>query len=467
MVANRQGLKERLRKVVFEKQFFAQHQAGPDYDFFVSCSLPLFEGGLGGMRHGTGGVAFVNGGKFPTAESAGIEAAGLDKGMTRKYAGDLIPRKFLEDSFLLTHDESINADFLGAKMVIRDKNKRRADEIAERKQEYGAETVQLFEAAGAFVDNIIAVNPSDPRGEPLRRFYNTAPDSNTSSIKMTYVRSITEKVHCLPEGAPYHGSGDPSPVTAIGLVGAWKKIRELHFPGENKLTIGMKGGAGSVASNAIRIVREYEASGYLGFSIDFKVSDVNDERVQVRLRNLRDQYGFETCESGTEHRDVHIFSPNALIGSVTLQVAQELRKRTAIVGAENEQLPENPFNQKDPRILTTVHDIYSALKKIEGYYSPDFVNNNGGIHDVNCRIMWGRGGYSKERAIQTMLLAGQYYVGAVYERVKEIQEGDRRRVIQSHVIAEEMALDALVDRVIERREEVLKGPFTAYFADVL
>ncbi|MEK6868078.1 MAG: hypothetical protein AABX98_04610 [Nanoarchaeota archaeon] len=465
MVVNREAVKERVRYHFFEKEAFSQHVSGPDYDFFVSSALPLLSGTLGGMRYGTGGKLFPNGGDFPKARDAGNVVTRLHKGMTKKYSGDLIPRRYLEEEGLLNHEESKRADFLGAKMVIRDKDPRRAEKVMLRAESYDEEVQALFEKAGAFVEGLNFPNPSDPRQPNITRFYNTAPDSNTSTVKMTYVRKKTDRVHCLPDGEPYFGSGDPSIVTATGLVGAIKAIRERHFPAEDFLDIGMLGGAGSVGSNAIRILREYEASGYLGFKVNLTASDI--PKNHERLGRLSADYGFDIVPEGTEHRNVHVWSTNGFIGSVKPGKVSELRERTTIIGAENEQLPENPFDPYDQGVARDVNAIYATLKRIEGYYSPDFVNNNGGIHDVNCLVMFGREGYSKERAIQTMLEAGQAYVGAVYDQTRAVQEGDRRRVVHSHVIAEEMALDALVDRIIERRDEVVKGPFAAYFVDVL
>lgn len=169
----------------------------------------------------------------------------------------------------------------------------------------------------------------------------------------------------------------------------------------------------------------------------------------------------------TEHLDAHVWSVNGRIKDVRLKKVQGLRRRTALVGAENEQLPENPFDKNDPGVLKEVWEIYDTLRQREGYYSPDFVNNNGGIHDVNCRVMFEKEGYSKQRAMETMLLAGQFYVTAVYQEVQRRQQEDKRELVQSHLVAQDMALDALVDRIIERRDEVLRGPFAAYFAEAL
>src|SRR3989338_6700455 len=258
MGINREALKERVRYHFFEKEAFSQHVSGLDYDFFVSSALPLFGGTLGGMRYGTGGKAFPNGGNFPKARDAGNVDTLLQRGMTKKYTGDVFARRYLEEQGLLTHEESKRADFLGAKMVIRDKNPERAKKVMTRQETYDDEVQALFEKAGSFVDGLNFPHTSDPRQPNIAQFYNTAPDSNTGAVKMTYVRRKTDRVHCLPQGEPYYGSGDPSIVTATGLVGAIKAIRERHLPADDVLNIGMLGGAGSVGSNAIRILREYE-----------------------------------------------------------------------------------------------------------------------------------------------------------------------------------------------------------------
>ncbi len=461
--------REKLRALVayhiFEKEAFSAHASGPNYDFFVSSALPIFSGTLGGMRYGTGGRRFPDGGNFPRAADAGNVATLLQRGMTRKYSGDLIPRRFLEEKGFLTAEESQRADFLGAKMVVRDKNPTRAQKILARTDTYDEDVQALFERAGSFVDGLNLPNATDAHAPNISGFYNTAPDSNTDAVKMMYVRRKTAHVHCLPEGEPYFGSGNPSVSTATGTVGAIKALKERRFPAENTINIGIKGGAGSVGAYVIQFLREYEARGYLGFNVNIKASDL--ERNRPLLEKLRDTYAVNIVDD-QEFRRVHMWVPSGFIRSVTPDIVDLLDEQTVIVGPENEQLPENPLDPHDKVVADAVYAIYATLQQKRGYYSPDFVNNNGGIHDVNCRVMFGKEGYSKQRAIDTMLEAGQAYVGAVHDRTLEIQrESGSGKIIQSHQIAEQMAIDALVDRIIERREEVLKGPFAAYFAVAL
>ncbi|MBI5072403.1 hypothetical protein HZA99_01145 [Candidatus Woesearchaeota archaeon] len=464
MAVDRKKLRALIQYHIFEKEAFSQHAAGPDYDFFVSSAIPLFGGTLGGMRYNTGGELFPNNGVFARAADAGNVATLLQRGMTRKYTGDLIPRTHLQEKRLISQDESWLADFLGAKMVVRDKNPTRAQKVLARADHYDEEVQALFERAGSFVQGLNIPDATCLDAPNISGFYNTAPDSNTGEVKMTYVRRRTEHVHCLPENAPYFGSGNPSVVTATGVVGAIKALRERRFAEEDIINIGIRGGAGSVGAYIIQFLREYEASGYLGFKVNIKASDI--ERNRSELEKVAGKYDAIIVDD-QEFRNVHMWVPSAFIGSVTPDVVDLLDNYTVIVGPENEQLPENPLNPHDPAIEKAVSAIYARLKEIEGYYSPDFVNNNGGIHDVNCRVMFGKEGYSKERAIQTMLEAGQAYVGAVHDRTMQEQRARSSELIQSHRIAEEMALDALVDRIIERRGDVLKGPFAAYFAAAL
>jgi leucine dehydrogenase len=210
------------------------------------------------------------------------------------------------------------------------------------------------------------------------------------------------------------GSGDPSPVTAYGVVQAMGAVLE-ELDGD--LTLAGKrvvvDGVGHVGSHLARLLAEAGAR--------VAVADVNPERVDAVAREI----GAETLpvEQAIEE-PCDVLAPCALGGVLNAATIPRLRCR-AVCGAANNQLA-------DP-----TDDDELAARGI--LYAPDFVVNAGGIINLAEEFV----GYDRERALartariadtirRVFALAGEEGVppGRAAEQVARrriSEEGDDRR----------------------------------------
>src|ERR1700749_3897434 len=97
----------------------------------------------------------------------------------------------------------------------------------------------------------------------------TAEDVGTNPRDMEYIRMETQYVTGVPE--TIGGSGDPSPITALGVfMGIKACVKELY--GNDNLTgrSVIVQGVGHVGENLVKLLRDENAKVY--------VSDINDER---------------------------------------------------------------------------------------------------------------------------------------------------------------------------------------------
>ncbi|MDQ6852992.1 MAG: leucine dehydrogenase [Actinomycetota bacterium] len=210
------------------------------------------------------------------------------------------------------------------------------------------------------------------------------------------------------------GSGDPSPVTAYGVVQAMGAVLE-ELDGD--LTLAGKrvvvDGVGHVGSHLARLLAEAGAR--------VAVADVNPERVDAVAREI----GAETLpvEQAIEE-PCDVLAPCALGGVLNAATIPRLRCR-AVCGAANNQLA-------DP-----TDDDELAARGI--LYAPDFVVNAGGIINLAEEFV----GYDRERALartariadtirRVFALAGEEGVppGRAAEQVARrriTEEGDDRR----------------------------------------
>jgi leucine dehydrogenase len=166
------------------------------------------------------------------------------------------------------------------------------------------------------------------------------------------------------------GSGDPSPVTAIGVVAAMRAVaRELD--GDSSLA-GKRvvvQGAGHVGSNLVRLLVEAGAS--------VGVADVDADRVDQLVR----AYGVDPLECETVvDQPCDVLAPCALGAVLDRATVPQLRCR-AIAGAANNQLVDAATDE--------------ALADRGIVYAPDFVANAGGIINIAEEFT----GYDRERAL--------------------------------------------------------------------
>jgi leucine dehydrogenase len=204
--------------------------------------------------------------------------------------------------------------------------------------------------------------------EALGGRYVTAEDVGTSSRDMSLISSRTAHVVGLSKGRG--GSGDPSPITALGVEVAIRACVERVFgspslEGRSLSIVGL----GHVGE---RVARRCARDG-----ARLTVADVNREK-----RAVADKLAarWTTPEKAME-ADVDVFVPCALGGILDDETVPRLRCRI-VAGAANNQLADDH-----------VADLLVARGIL---WAPDFVANSGGL--INIAAERARGGYSAAEA---------------------------------------------------------------------
>jgi len=196
--------------------------------------------------------------------------------------------------------------------------------------------------------------------------YIAAEDVGATPRDMQVIASETPWVTGL-EGPG--GSGDPSPMTAYGVVQAMGAVLE-ELDGDSTLA-GKRvvvDGVGHVGTHLARLLAETGAR--------VAVADVNPERVDALVREI----GVEALR--VEHalkEPCEILAPCALGGVLNEKTIPRLQCR-AVCGAANNQLAD------------AAHDDALARRGI--LYAPDFVVNAGGIINLAEEFV----GYDRQRA---------------------------------------------------------------------
>lgn len=217
---------------------------------------------------------------------------------------------------------------------------------------------EMFRAFGKFVAS-------------LGGRYITAVDVGVTPADMALVASETRWVVGLPER-----SGDPSPVTALGLFASMQACLQMVFnnPDVTDRTVAIQG-VGAVGYQLARHLHEHGAKLY--------VSDIYPEKAA----RAEAEFG-ATVVPPDEIYDVDcdIFSPCALGAVLNDDTVERLRCRI-VAGSANNQLAENR------------HAAALADKGI--LYAPDFVINGGGV--INVTEEFNPLGYSRERALDKVM----------------------------------------------------------------
>jgi leucine dehydrogenase len=167
------------------------------------------------------------------------------------------------------------------------------------------------------------------------------------------------------------GSGDPSPVTAVGVVAAMRAA--LAAAGTGRELRGRRvavQGVGHVGAHLVALLVAEGASVVL--------ADVNDSRA----RAVGERHGADVVSVDEIVRsECDVLAPCALGATLTRDVVGELRCRI-VCGAANNQLGDA---EADAR-----------LQEAGVVYVPDFVANAGGIINIAEEFT----GYSRERALE-------------------------------------------------------------------
>jgi leucine dehydrogenase len=208
--------------------------------------------------------------------------------------------------------------------------------------------------------------------EALNGLYITAEDVGTNMDDMEAILSETRWVTGVSPSSG--GSGDPSSVTAFGVLQGMKAAVEHRF-GEGATLVGR-----SVAIQGLGNVGQHLAS-YLRKEKAAKVfaADIDPERTE----RARSEHGVEIVPVDEILAvDCDIVAPCALGAVLNSRTIPALRCRI-VAGAANNQLADE---ERDG----------PALHERGILYAPDFVGNAGGLINVYNELT----GYNRDRAMQ-------------------------------------------------------------------
>jgi leucine dehydrogenase len=261
---------------------------------------------------------------------------------------------------------------------------------------------------------VIVGDPATDRSEELlttyARFvhslsgrYITAEDVGTTMADMDFMSSESPYIAGISEAKG--GSGDPSPVTAVGVLAAIRSAAR-HVFGSDSLADRhiCISGVGKVGSTlAAHLAKE---------GARLTIADIVDESAARVARET----GAEVVDVAKSHAvSCDIFAPCALGAVLNDTTIPELACR-AVAGAANNQL-ERP-------------DHADALQAAGIVYVPDFIANAGGVINISCEK--DPGGYDRARA--------EAKVSANIDRaVEEVLQTAESQGITTAVAADRMA----------------------------
>lgn len=260
-----------------------------------------------------GGCRLVS---YRSEQEAIKDALGLARGMSYKAAIHQLP-------------------FGGGKAVLI-----KPDKPIQDRQRY-------FQSFGRFLDS-------------LNGCYVTAVDSGTSVTDMDAIASQTQFV--TSTSSLRHGSGDPSPFTADGvLIAIIAAVQKIWGSSDLK---GLR-----VAIQGVGHVGYLLAKALHSRGVELYVSNRGDAAAQ----RCQQEFSAKIIERERIHQvECDIFSPCALSGVLTAKVVKELNCRM-VAGAANIQLAA-------PEVATAMHERGIV-------YLPDYMLNAGGLMHVGLKYL--------------------------------------------------------------------------------
>ena len=312
---------------------------------------------------------------LPTRTEALVDNSRLARGMTHKLA-----LAVGEDTELARAGVS----FGGGKAVIRgestqDKNK--------REDQLRAYAALINSLGGSFITSV---------------------DVGTCVEDIIIMREVTKWVAGLPQ--EMGGSGDPSPVTAMGVIWGLRACLGAVYDTESfkDKIIAIQGIAGKVGGNLARILAS-EGAMLIG-------SDINE----AAARKIAKEIGARLVPPDEIHEQkCDIFSANAFGGILNDDTIPKLRCRI-VGGAANNQLWE-PLR-------------HAAMLQDRGIlHAPEFWINGGGV--INVAHEFHPEGYSQERAFAD--------IKRIYDRGKEMIEISRKEKLPLLTAAMRLAEDRI------------------------
>jgi len=247
---------------------------------------------------------------------------------------------------------------------------------------------KLFEAFGAAI-------------ESLGGRYITTEDSGSTPDDMAHVHAKTRYVCGL------HGtSGDPSPVTAFGVVRGMEAAAK-HVFGKPDLS-GKKVAVLGIGNVGYALVGELKKRGAKVF-----VSDVRKERVEQAQK----EFDAKGCsEAELMDLDADIFAPCALGAGLNEKTIPRLKIKV-VAGAANNQLavPQDGQRLKDRNIV----------------YIPDYAINAGGL--INVAQEWQ--GYDRNKAMER--------ASRIYDTIDQILQRASSQGLRPEQVADAMVEEKL------------------------
>jgi leucine dehydrogenase len=240
--------------------------------------------------------------------------------------------------------------------------------------------------------------------ETLGGRYIVAEDVGTSTEDANYIR--VETSHVVGVDVTRGGSGDPSPLTALGVLQGMRACTEEVF-GTTSLrerTVAVQG-VGHVGYHLCKLLHEDGAN--------LIVTDVNEAAVERVVREFGAK-AVELDEILTIPCD--IFAPCALGAVLDDATISELRC-SIIAGSANNVLAESRNGEE-----LSEHGIL---------YAPDYVINAGGLINVADELE----GYNERRAVKRVM--------RIEDSIRSIIAISRRDGVPTNVAADTLALERI------------------------
>lgn len=260
----------------------------------------------------------------------------------------------------------------------------------------------LFRALGRFI-------------EGLHGRYITAEDVGTTVGDMDVIHQETRYVTGVSQA--YGSSGNPSPVTALGVFRGMTAAAREAF-GTDDLA------GKTVAIQGVGNVGYHLASFLHAAGAKLIVTDIAEENV----RRVTQEFGADAV--GPEEifeASCDILAPCALGAVINDRTVDRLRC-AVIAGAANNQLAEDRHGDR--------------LQELGILYTPDYVLNAGGLINVADEL----DGYNAERARKK--------VEGIYGIVREVLAVSKRENIPTHKAADRMA-EARIEKIKQVRSMFL------------
>jgi leucine dehydrogenase len=251
--------------------------------------------------------------------------------------------------------------------------------------------------------------------------YITAEDVNTTVTDMDLIHMETNYVTGVSQA--YGSSGNPSPMTALGVFRGMQATAKVALGSEDLAgkTVAIQG-LGNVGYAVAQYV--HNAGGKL------VVTDINPDSVKRAVEQF-DAKAVDIADIFDVECD--IFAPCALGAIINDKTIDRLRCKI-IAGSANNQLAEDRHGD-------TLHNRGIL-------YAPDYVINSGGVINVADELE----GYNAERAKKK--------IDNIYNIMLDLYATAERENIPSYVAADHMA-EARINQMRQVRSTFLSNPKSA------